>query len=351
MAEADLVLEGGGVKGLALAGAVARLMEEGYGFPRVAGTSAGAIVGALVAAGIPAPEIRAVMEDLDYHRVPDRGWPGIPYLSEGISLLRDRGAFEGDYIRDWLYKQLKKLGVETFADLRRQDPKGDVNLRPEQRYKLVVMVTDVTCGRLLHLPWDYQDLFHLDPDQQFVADAVRASMSIPLFFDPQVLRDPVTGAESTLVDGGVLSNFPLEVFDRTDHESPRWPTFGVKLLPALPQADSTLFPVLSLPTLPPVRLLESVVATAIVGRDQTYLARPCVHRRTMTVNTDSVGITEFSIGQEKREELFRNGGNAAQDFLDRWDWAAYLADCRSSATAPATRRRRRAGPSAGAAHA
>ena len=47
---ADLVLEGGGVKGIALAGAVLALAERGYSFPRVAGTSAGAIVASLVAA-------------------------------------------------------------------------------------------------------------------------------------------------------------------------------------------------------------------------------------------------------------------------------------------------------------
>src|ERR1044072_7106847 len=47
---ADLVLEGGGVKGIGLVGAAMRLAEHGYEFPRVAGTSAGAIVGAVLAA-------------------------------------------------------------------------------------------------------------------------------------------------------------------------------------------------------------------------------------------------------------------------------------------------------------
>ena len=47
---ADLVLEGGGVKGLALVGAVTGLHDAGYAFPRVAGSSAGAVVACLVAA-------------------------------------------------------------------------------------------------------------------------------------------------------------------------------------------------------------------------------------------------------------------------------------------------------------
>jgi NTE family protein len=48
--KADLVLEGGGVKGIGLLGAVLVLADAGYSFPRVAGTSAGAIVASLVAA-------------------------------------------------------------------------------------------------------------------------------------------------------------------------------------------------------------------------------------------------------------------------------------------------------------
>ena len=87
MPKADLVLEGGGIKGLGLVGAVLRLMREGYTFPRVAGTSAGAIVGAFVAAGITADELAEVMDRLDYRKVPDRNPPGIPLVSEGISLL------------------------------------------------------------------------------------------------------------------------------------------------------------------------------------------------------------------------------------------------------------------------
>ena len=52
----DLVLEGGGVKGIALVGAISVLEDAGLTFPRVAGSSAGAIVGGLVAADMRAPE-------------------------------------------------------------------------------------------------------------------------------------------------------------------------------------------------------------------------------------------------------------------------------------------------------
>jgi len=324
--QADLVLEGGGVKGLGLVGAVLGLMRNGYTFKRVAGTSAGAIVAAFLAAGATEDDVAAIMERLKYPRVPDRAPPGIPGVSEAISLLWKRGAYEGDYIRDFVHQELRGLGVETFADLRREDPGDDENLEPYQRYKLVVTATDITRGRLLRLPWDYH-LLQREPDEQLVADAVRASISIPLYFEPVTVRDGETGEPTTLVDGGVLSNFPIEIFDRTDAVEPRWPTLGVRVIPNLPGGDADVFPAIALPALPPVRLLERVVATAIVGHDQTYLDRPCVARRVFLVDTSEVGIVDFDVAGETRARVVAKGVEAAEQFLARWDWEDYKRDC------------------------
>ena len=82
MPKADLVLEGGGVKGLGLVGAVLHLMREGYTFPRVGGTSAGSIVAAFLAAGATADERAGIVDRLEYPRVPDRG--GVPGVGEGL---------------------------------------------------------------------------------------------------------------------------------------------------------------------------------------------------------------------------------------------------------------------------
>jgi NTE family protein len=326
VANADLVLEGGGVKGLGLVGAVRRLMRAGYAFPRVAGTSAGSIVAAFLAAGATEDQLASIMGRLEYPRVPDRARPRIPLLSEGISLLRKQGAYEGDYVRDFVHRELGELGVTTFADLRRHDPEADRNLEPYRRYDLVVMATDVTRGRLLRLPWDYR-LLDLDPDEQLVADAVRASMSIPLYFEPVTLRDARTGAQTTLVDGGILSNFPVEIFDRTDAAHPRWPTFGIRVMPDLPGGFEHLIPGVGLSALPPLRLLEQVVSTAIVGHDQTYLERPCVRRRAILVDTGAVGVVEFDAPQEARDAVVTSGDRAAERFLADWDWDRYRRDC------------------------
>lgn len=328
MPKADLVLEGGGVKGLGLVGAVLRLMREGYAFERVAGTSAGAIVAAFLAAGAGVERLAEVMDRLDYSQVPDRAPPGIPGVSEGVSLLRDAGAYEGDYIHRFLQTELAALEVTTFGDLRRADPGADPALSErELAYELVVMATDVTNGRLLRLPWDYEKL-GLDPDAQPVADAVRASISIPLYFKPF----PIGEQGVTLVDGGVLSNFPIEAFDRTDGEEPRWPTLGVKVIPDLPAGSAQLLPggaQAALSAVPPLRMLEQVVATAIVGNDQTYLDRPCVRRRAIQVDTSAVGIVEFDVSAATRAAVVASGEAAADAFLQEWDWDAYKRDCGS----------------------
>lgn len=307
------MLEGGGVKGLGTVAAVIRLLERGYTFPRIAGSSVGALVGSLAATGADATALRRSLARLVLSRIPDR-CPALPLLGEGVSLLTASGAYRGDYLHQWLHRELNSLGVHTFADLRRADADDDPALPPDQRYKLVVLATDITHGRLLRLPWDYH-LFHLDPDTQPVADAVRMSLSIPLFFTPGRLTDPVTDETSLIVDGGVLSNFAVEIFDRTDGAPPRWPTLGIRLLPDLPEGIDEVFPGLGVPLLPPMDVLKQVMITAFTGHDQTQLERPEVRARTITVDTTGIGITEFDASAEKRRRLLRNGRAAVDGFL------------------------------------
>jgi NTE family protein len=318
---ADLVLAGGGVKGIAHVGAVAQFLGAGYEFQRVAGASAGSLVGALVAAGMTASRMEEVLMQLDYRRFRDHSpRDRIPLVGPALSVLLEEGVYEGDYIREWMADQLAALGVRTFGDLRMKD-RGS-SLPPDQQYKLVVMVTDLTRGELVRLPWDYRDHYGLDPDEQPVADAVRASSSIPFFFEPVRLRH--ANGESVLVDGGVLTNYPIDVFDRTDLKPPRWPTFGVTLLPPLPAGTAQLFPgVRIFRQAPPLRLLESLLTTMVVGHDQTNLAKPWIRDRTVAVPTESVNIVDFGIGRDEQKLLYGNGQQAAKAFLDRWDWDRY----------------------------
>ncbi|MDQ3980280.1 MAG: patatin-like phospholipase family protein, partial [Actinomycetota bacterium] len=227
----DLVLEGGGVKNIALLGAVTVLAEAGYTFPRVAGTSGGAIIAAGVAAYQRAGRDLSPLLDLslrvDNSRFLEWRWPGrvLGPVSGALDLLRRGGLHSGDYLYEFLCPPLEDVGVRTFADLRINDDPGS-SLAEHQSYSLVIHVADLTHQVLVRLPWDYS-LYGLVADQQSVADAVRASMSIPFFFRP-VNVETDHGA-ATWVDGGLLANYPITVFDRTDGRPARWPTWGVKV--------------------------------------------------------------------------------------------------------------------------
>ncbi|MEO9221205.1 MAG: phospholipase, partial [Mycobacteriaceae bacterium] len=124
------------------------------------------------------------------------------------------------------------------------------------------------------------------------------------------------------------TNLPVEIFDRTANEPRRWPTFGIRIMPDLPEGSGELIPVPSWLTPRPLKLLEQVIATAIVGHDQTYVDRPCVQRRTIAVDTSPVGVVEFNASSAQRDQVTANGRRAASEFLATWDWKAFQADCR-----------------------
>jgi NTE family protein len=324
---ADLVLEGGGVKGIGLVGALSVLEEAGYGFSKVAGTSAGSIVGALVAARMSAAEMHDVMKGLPYIRFKDKGFlDRFGVIGKAASLLFEKGIYEGRFMTEWLDEQLDQRNVRTFADLALDDP--GTSLPEDRRYRLVAMTSDVCYGRLRRLPWDYADCYGLDPKTSPVSLAVRASMSIPFFYEPLRLDyerqdDGRRRKEHVfLVDGGMLSNFPVDVFDRTDGAKPRWPTFGIKL---------SAKPV---PEQPPmnirgtVGMAKAMVSTMTTFYDQMHLNEPAVLDRTIFVDTTGVKATDFDLDHETQDRLYQNGREAASRFLDTWDFDAYNAKYR-----------------------
>ncbi|MDV3125310.1 patatin-like phospholipase family protein [Mycobacterium sp. 21AC1] len=323
---ADLVLSGGGVKGIGLVGAVVALKDAGYDVQRVSGTSAGSLVGAVVAAAsqdgrLTGDQLRDLVLSVPYRKFGDAGpIERIPLLGPAWGLMRETGVYRGDFAHDWMRSELKNLGVRTFGDLAIDDD----NLLPERRYRLVVTVADLTTGQLVRLPWDYQRVYGLDPDEQCVADAVRASMAIPFLYQPVTLRT-ATGQPCTLVDGGVLSNFPIDSFDRPDGGEPRWPTFGVTVVPYLPAPTvDQLIPGLGPLNWFKTTLLESLISTMLVGHDQAHLSLPWVKARAIQVDSTDVGVLDFGITRAEAEALYDKGYAAAAEFLTAWDWPAYL---------------------------
>jgi NTE family protein len=308
-ARVDLVCEGGGVRGIGLVGAVEALDAAGYRFPRVAGTSAGAIVASLVAAlqvaGEPMTRLAEIMRSIDYRKFLDRNLIGqVPLIGGGLSLLLSDGVYRGAYLEQLLARLLAELGVHTFGDLRTGE-------EPEQfAWSLVVTASDLSRRRLVRIPWDLRS-YGIDPDKFSVARAVHASSAIPYVFEP------VRVGGATWVDGGLLSSFPVELFDRAE---PRWPTFGIRLAarPGIPPTH---------PVHGPVSLGIAAIETLVSNQDNAYIDDPCTVRRTIFVPADEVSPIDFDITTEQREALYERGLHAGQEFLKTWNYADYLAAC------------------------
>jgi len=328
----DLVLEGGGVKGIAIAGALEVLEERGYRVNRVAGSSAGAIAGALVAAGVPASTLAQILRETDYRRFEDGPFWTRPLLGKALSILLHNGIHRGTYLTSWLEEQLTAHGDlgggATFADLAYRDPEPKRRLPADSpRSRLVVTASDLSAGRLRFLPED-ADAFGLDPGRLRVVDAVRASVSIPVFFRP-VRWKTAQGRTAWLVDGGLLSNFPVSVFDAPADRPPRWPTFGIKLS-ARPEAD---FGVTNRIT-GPLSFGKAVLDTVTGFHDRMHVDASHALARTIFIDTDAVRPTQFDLSEADRELLYTNGRKAALTFLDGsenrapWDFERYVATYR-----------------------
>jgi NTE family protein len=320
----DLVLEGGGVKGIGLVGALAVLEEKGFRPQNLVGTSAGAIATVLVAAGYSAAELRSLLLELDFNAFKDEAWEDrIPVAGVPLSIVKDRGIFEGEFFLDWIRERLAGRGIERFGDLVHPDFASE----PRYRYRAQVIASDLTDRRLLVLPRDAAR-FGVDPDALGVAEAVRMSMSIPVFFEPWTWRAEADGREHLIVDGGLLSNFPVWLLDSGGE--PEWPTFGLMLVEPdtrrsladrLPEADHSG----GLPD-----FLKSLVHTMLEAHDRMYL-ETSTFVRTIGVPTLGVRTTEFDLSRERADALHESGRSAAESFLETWDFEQYKASFRRQA--------------------
>ena len=320
--QADLVFEGGGVKGIGLAGAYRALSDHGYQPQCVAGTSAGAIMASLVAAGYSGAELQGIVldkEKMDFTKFADQtfldrfGAPG-----DIAQFFKSRGMHSGKYFLNWISRLLAAKGVTTFGDLRNE---GESD--PKRAYKLQVIASDLSARSMLVLPHDAPQL-GIDPDKLEIAEAVRMSMSIPVFFEPVVIDG------HQIVDGGLLSNFPIWLFDTDPGTTPGFPTFGLLLVapdqtaPLVPTAPGA--PVKPIAT--DIDFLEAIAETMMEAHDRFYVEQ-ANYARTIPIPTMGVKTTEFDIPADQAKALFKSGQDAAEQFLTTWDFADYKAKFRS----------------------
>lgn len=202
-------------------------------------------------------------------------------------------------------------------------------LPEKERFKLVVTASDITKGRLCYLPWHY-DGFGKKAETERIVDAVRASMSIPFFYRPVRWDDQVAGRTTWLVDGGMLSNYPITIFDTARGTRPRWPTLGIKLSGDPKDKKSRPDPGKG-----PMNLALALLQTMMGFYDLMHIENTDAVDRTIFVDTEGVRTTQFDLSTAERNKLYSNGKQAAINFLDGtderppWDFDAYIAKHRT----------------------
>ncbi|MCP9298783.1 patatin-like phospholipase family protein [Bacillus halotolerans] len=288
----DGVFSGGGVKGVALAGAFEALEEKGFRFARLAGTSAGAVIAAFIASGYSSKEIHALIEEVDGERLLDQRYSFLPLkMLQWVSIYWRLGLFKGDTLEKWIADLLRAKGVRVFGDLK----KGSLRL----------IASDLTNGTMIVLPDDLVR-YGLNPDMFPVARAVRMSCSIPYFFEPIKLKTD-TGT-ATVVDGGVLSNFPIWLFSK---ERKR-PVIGVTLAPnerERPKKNiGNAF-----------ELFGALFETMKDAHDARHIASR-YEQNIIFLPVDNVMATEFHLTQQKKLALIELGKSRTEQFLKQWTY-------------------------------
>ncbi len=332
---AHAVFAGGGVRGIAHVGALEVAEQLGYRWQHVAGTSAGAIIATLVAAGYNAQELYAIMQEIDYSRFIASPHFDLLHTTEISNLLTYGGLHDATYIETFVREKLQAKGVHTFGDLVVQGQEQHPDLF--QRYRLTVIVSDITQGRIVRLPQDAH-LYGLDPNALDVARAVRMSASIPFFFIPLQLTD-ANGVHSCIVDGGLLSNFPLFLFEHAyGKRDTALPTFGFQLVDTVQQPtignNGNVGNESNVPC--GIDMLKALMSTMLSAHDKLYINDE-TFAHTIAIPTHSIASTQFDLTKAQAQQLYESGIMAATHFFKTWDFEAYVTTYKSGNNTGASR--------------
>lgn len=333
---ADAVFEGGGVKGIAFLGALRCCSDIGIRWKKLAGTSAGAITAALVAADFTIEELENILGQLNFMDfLKEKSSPfifnGDPsddldnplWMISNLQITGTTGEYSTEPFKKWLQQTLASRQFKTFNDIK------------DKERELKIIISDISIKQMLVLPDDlmtknsHQELesqnqllpkIDIEDNKQFeVSEAVRLSMSIPFFFEPGYLGDDV------IVDGGVLSNFPLWIYDVNPEigKRPQWPTFGFRLINQQVQQPSLNSN--NRKKMDAIKILLAMIDTMHVASD-TYHVRKSEDNRVIELNDNGIQATHFNLSDDEKTELYVDGyNNTKKFFLEKWDWNKHLA--------------------------
>jgi NTE family protein len=269
----NAVFQGGGVRAIAHVGALQRVeAEPNVEIVRVGGTSAGAIVAALYAAGYEAHELCKLIPELLATASPASAKPWTK-LWRFCTFWWQFGMHPTRRLCDRIHDLLLERGVTRFSELER--PCRIVTANVTSRTSKVFGATD----------------------EVDVAEAVRMSISIPFFFRPYRL------GERYFVDGGIVSNYPLWIF-----EDDELPTIGFRLESRFQRGRKRISNIR--------RFVGAVIATACEAGDRDERAFPR-NFRSVSIDTKDVRTTDFRLDGHEVEGLLA-AGRAAASTID-WD--------------------------------
>jgi len=359
----DLVQEGGGVLGIALVGYTYMLEKAGIRFFSLAGTSAGAINTMMIAALGQVNETKSekILQILSAKNLFDLvdGHSAIKKLiQKAISkesglgwtlawnalriyktLKKKLGLNPGDDFTQWISQELKKSGINTLDDLlklREQAPELLCNGKPvdDLKPRLAIITSDITTHTKVEFP-KMTSLYWQNPKSVNPALLVRASMSIPFFFEPFTLNNiPNAGSKNhktwddfaryygevpatvRFVDGGMLSNFPINVFHREDGGVPRIPTFGARLS-TYRESFSKTSSILG--------MSGAMISTMRQIHDYDFLLKNPDYRKLICrIDADEqFNWLDFNMSENDQIKLFELGVTKAAEFLESFNWEEY----------------------------
>jgi NTE family protein len=330
----NLVFEGGGVKGIAYVGAIKVLEEKGIlpNIERVGGTSAGAINAVLVGLGYTSAQTMNIMNKLDFKKFMDDDF-GV--LRDVDRLLNEFGWHKGAYFRKWISKLIKKRTGNpdaTFAEVQKQ--------KKAKGFRDMYFIG-------ANISTHFAEAFsHEHTPRMCIADAVRISMSIPLFFASH--RSP---RGDVYVDGGLLDNYPVKLFDRkkyvaqedlSDHgqETKYYKKHnkllkrkGLDISPYLYNKETLGFRLDSEKEIAVFRdqaepahaeitgflsYSLNLIKTIMDNQSNTHLHSDD-WQRTIYVDTLGVKTTDFSLTDAKKKALVESGRNGTETYFKWFD--------------------------------
>jgi len=305
----NLVFEGGGIKGIAYAGAIGVLEAKGImpGIRRVAGTSAGAITATLLALGPGAAEIQDILHATRFSSFEDAS---LGVVRNSWRLLHRYGWYKGDAFSTWAKQQIAALGGDaglTFAALAARAKET-----PEKYRELYMIGTDLSAQKAVVYSAERT------PDTP-IWQALRISMSLPLVFAS------MKSDRDICVDGGLSWNYPLDLFDHPrykagaegESDAPLYntATLGFRVdSRAEIQAERSHFNLPRAEVHNLVDYLKALAGFAIDMANHAHLKDADWHR-TVFIDSQGVGTTDFGIDEKQQMALIDSGRQGAEDYL------------------------------------